>query len=151
MQPLAPPKFILVVEDSLDDFKAIQRAFKRADVTYPLVHCRFGEEALNDLYDRLNVGNAAELPALILLDLNLPGIDGFDVLAKLKQDPELRSIPIVVMTTSDDQQDVQRCYDAGANSYIRKPSNLNDMVRALHALKTYWFDVSLLSHRSRRP
>src|SRR5690606_39588628 len=108
MQPLASPKFILVVEDSLDDFKAIQRALKRAEVTYPLVHCRFGEDALNDLYARLTVETAAELPALILLDLNLPGIDGFDVLARLKQDPDCRRIPIAVMTPPVNHQAGQR-------------------------------------------
>jgi two-component system, response regulator len=144
MSKLLSSTLLLIVEDSLDDFKAMQRAFSKSGWTNPIVHCQFGEDALNYLYGRGSFVQREHLPVLILLDLNLPGINGFDVLTQVKQDPNLCQIPIVVMTTSNDQHDVTRCYQAGANTYIRKPTTSQGLVRTVEDMKHYWFETALL-------
>ena len=83
-------------------------------------------------------------PGLVLLDLNLPGTDGREVLRILKLDPVLRKIPVIVLTTSSADQDIQRCYDDGANSYVQKPVDLQGFVLAMTRLKEYWFEVAIL-------
>jgi len=84
------------------------------------------------------------MPGLVLLDLNLPGTDGRDVLAMLKNDPLTKRLPIVVMTSSRDQMDIDRCYDAGANSYVVKPVNLDGFLAAIARLRDYWFKIVVL-------
>lgn len=86
----------------------------------------------------------APRPGLILLDLNLPGTDGREVLQDVKSTEGLRSIPVVVMTTSSDERDVEACYDHGANSYLVKPVELNGLINAIQRLKDYWFEIVVL-------
>lgn len=81
---------------------------------------------------------------LILLDLNMPGIDGRYVLGIIKGDPTLRSIPVVVLTTSTDRKDIEKCYDIGANSYIQKPVSFDGLTEAVSTMKDYWFNVAIL-------
>ena len=81
---------------------------------------------------------------MILLDLNLPGTDGREVLAEIKADPQLKEIPVIVLTTSSDDRDVQACYQAGASSYIQKPVDLDGFMRAIERLNDYWFEVVIL-------
>lgn len=141
---LAP---VLLVEDSPEDFEATRRALQRAGLPNPLAHCATGDEALAYLFARKNAGGEAakaKPPALILLDLNLPGTDGRQVLAEVKKDETLRQIPVVVLTTSSDERDVAACYLAGANSYIQKPVDLKAFRLAVASLRTYWFDTVLL-------
>jgi CheY-like chemotaxis protein len=139
-------RLILIVEDSPEDFEAMLRAFKKAGLRNPTAHCEDGDDALDYLYQRGAYANpeAARRPALILLDLNLPGTDGRQVLETIKSDPALRSIPVVVLTTSRDPVDIEKCYSFGANSYIQKPVNLAGFVTALERLSDYWFEIVIL-------
>lgn len=135
---------ILVVEDSPEDFEATRRSLQRGGLPHPLVHVNDGDQALDYLYRRGLYARGATRPRLILLDLNLPGTDGREVLATLKGDDELRQIPVVVFTTSRDRRDVEACYRAGANSYVQKPVDLPEFRRALDTVKAYWFDTVVL-------
>ena len=137
---------ILLVEDSPEDYHAAVRAFKRAGLQNQLFRCENSEDALDFLYGRgaFSAPEQAPRPGLILLDLNLPGTDGREVLQQVKSTASLRSIPIVVMTTSSDERDVEACYDHGANSYLVKPVELNGLNKAIQRLKDYWFDFVVL-------
>jgi len=140
------PQTILVVEDSDDDFFATARAFKKAGLANPVQRCTNGDQALDYLYRRGEYADPSKSPApgLVLLDLNLPGTDGREVLRRLKLDPVLHKLPIIVLTTSSAEQDIQRCYDYGANSYVQKPVDLQGFVLAMTRLKEYWFEVAVL-------
>lgn len=136
---------ILIVEDSDDDYFATERAFQKTNLLNPIKRCSTGDQALDYLYQRseFNSGSAPR-PSLVLLDLNLPGTDGRAVLRVIKADPELRQIPVVVLTTSDAEADINRCYDAGANTYVKKPVDLTGFVEAIARLKEYWLGVAVL-------
>jgi CheY-like chemotaxis protein len=137
---------ILVVEDSPEDFEATRRSLQRGGLTHPLVHLGDGDQALDYLFHRGSFARSerSPRPRLILLDLNLPGTDGREVLAAVKADAELRQIPVVVFTTSRDHRDVEACYRAGANSYVQKPVDLPEFRRALDSLKAFWFETVVL-------
>ena len=87
---------------------------------------------------------AAPAPAIILLDLNLPGTDGREVLKEIKSDPGLRMIPVIVLTSSSDERDIQACYAAGANSYLKKPVDLKGFIEAATRLKDFWLEIAIL-------
>ena len=129
---------ILIVEDSEDDYEATMRAFKRTNLKNPIQRAASGTEALSILRE----GDVH--PGLILLDLNMPGIDGRRSLAIIKSDPVMRKIPVVVLTTSSDERDVEECYTLGANTYIQKPVDLDGLFAAIQRLKEYWFEIALL-------
>ncbi len=136
---------ILVVEDSPEDYEATERGFRKAGLQNSLVHCTSGDEALDYIYGRGSFADSPPpRPGVILLDLNLPGTDGREVLAELKADPELKSIPVIVLTTSSDERDIEACYQAGANSYVRKPVDLPSFLEAIARLKDYWLEVAVL-------
>jgi two-component system, response regulator len=137
---------ILVVEDSPEDFETTLRAFQRAGMRNPLLHCATGDEALDFLHrrGRYEDPRRAPRPGIILLDLNLPGTDGRDVLREIKQAAPLCNIPVIVLTTSADKRDIDACYRAGANSYIQKPVDLDGFMRAVQQLHDYWFEVVIL-------
>lgn len=138
---------ILVVEDSDEQFTAVLRAFEKAEVVNPVVRCTDGDEALEFL-SRAGRFGAAPAPAVVLLDLNLPGTDGRDVLASIKADPELRRIPVVILTTSASPGDIQLCYRQGASSYIIKPIRFDEFLKKVKALKAYWFETVSLPTNS---
>jgi two-component system, response regulator len=142
-QPTHP---ILLVEDSPEDYFITVRAFRKSTVTNPIFHCVDGDDALDFLNRRGAYSDAAKAPrpAMILLDLNMPGTDGRAVLAEVKKNDLLKEIPVVVLTTSDDERDIQGCYQAGANSYIQKPVDMDSFVTVIHGLKNYWFEIALL-------
>ena len=137
---------ILLVEDSPEDYAATVRALKKAGLANPIVRCETGDEALDFLYRRGAYSDPASAPrpGVILLDLNLPGTDGRDVLAEIKGNADLRSIPVLVLTTSTDERDVNRCYQYGANSYVKKPVDLDGFMKAVQRLTDYWFEVVIL-------
>jgi two-component system response regulator len=135
------PHSILVVEDSPEDFEATCRAFDRAGVAARIERCRDGDELLS--YVRSADGRG-DRPSLILLDLNLPGTDGRDALATLKQDSRTREIPVIVLTTSSDDRDVDWCYRLGANSYIQKPVDLEDYMDLIRLIAEYWLHTVAL-------
>jgi two-component system response regulator len=129
---------ILLVDDNDDDVEATLRAFKRTNLKNAIIRATTGAEAIAVLRDR------KVLPGLILLDLNMPGLDGRRVLAIIKGDNELRKIPVVVLTTSSDERDVEECYQLGANTYVQKPVDLDGLFAAIQRLKDYWFEIALL-------
>ncbi|HYU35888.1 MAG TPA: response regulator [Thermoanaerobaculia bacterium] len=141
-----PNQPILLVEDSPEDYEATVRAFDRSGLKNPIVRCEDGDSALDYLHRRGSYAapDAAPRPGVILLDLNLPGTDGREVLQEIKRDEQLRQIPVIVLTTSTDERDVEACYQAGANSYIQKPVDMDGFIRAIERLNGYWFEVVVL-------
>ena len=143
LKKLSP--YILVVEDSDEDFEALQRVFTRnCNSKVPFTRVLDGEEALDFLAGDHVSHNFEALPSLILLDLNLPGSDGRDVLRQVKQDDTLKLIPVVVLTTSSDPKDIEACYRYGANSYLIKPMNLQQMKESICLVLDYWFKATVL-------
>ena len=135
---------ILVVEDREDDVIVLRRAFRAAGVLNPVVWVHSGGDALNYLNGLGQYWNRAEfpMPRLILLDLKMPGVDGFDVLSYIRSKPEYASIAVIVLTSSTDLKDVQRAYDLGANSFIAKETEFSNMVALSKLLKDYWLGVN---------
>jgi len=130
---------ILIVDDSEDDFYAAERALSKANLHNPIEHASSGESAL----EMLRSHDGAK-PGLILLDLNMPGIDGRKTLEIIKSDENLKTIPVVILTTSNDERDVNICYALGANTYIQKPVDFDGLIEAMKRLKGYWFEIALL-------
>jgi CheY-like chemotaxis protein len=139
-----PP--LLIVEDSNEDFEALQRFLRRSPTKISIQRCVSGEEALAFLYrtGRYADGERPPRPGLIVLDLNLPGTDGREVLRRIKQDDSLKAIPVVVFTTSNNPKDIVDCYQYGANSYIIKPINFAQLKHDIQTLIDYWFEVTTL-------
>jgi CheY-like chemotaxis protein len=137
---------LLIVEDSPEDLEATLRAWRKTGFEHPIAHCADGEDALDYLHRRGRYAavGAAPRPALVLLDLNLPGTEGREVLAEIKSNEGLRSIPVVVFTTSGDVRDVDACYRAGANGYVQKPVRIDELVTALQRLEDFWFSAARL-------
>jgi two-component system, response regulator len=133
-------KVILLVEDNPDDELLTLRALRKNDVTGEVVVARDGVEALDYLFGTgAHAGrDTSVMPQLILLDLKLPKIDGLEVLRRLRADERTRLLPVVILTSSREQQDMLEGYGLGANSYVRKPVNFEQFVRAVEQLKLYW-------------
>ena len=143
---LHPKSPILIVEDSLVDFEVIVESFEELGILNPIYHCKEGEEALDFIFQRGEYSNKAKAPrpTLILLDLNLPGTDGREVLAEIKKDNFLKSIPVVVLTTSTNERDIEKCYSYGANSYLQKPIDVEGFSRLMKAIKEFWCELAIL-------
>jgi two-component system, response regulator len=129
---------ILIVEDNADDYEATERSFRRAHFLNPIFWARNGQQAIDFLR------NSATPVDLILLDLNMPGIDGRHVLERVKSDTTLKTIPIIVLTTSSDEKDIQACYALGASTFIQKPVNFEGLAEAIRTMNDYWFGIALL-------
>ncbi|MBN3927207.1 response regulator [Nostoc sp. NMS4] len=144
--PVKQTPLLLIVEDSNEDFEALQRFLGRSSVKIPIQRCVNGEQALAFLYRTGNYGDCqtASRPGLIMLDLNLPGTDGREVLRRIKQDRNLNMIPVVVFTTSNNPKDIEVCYRYGVNSYIVKPIDFAQLKRDIQMLVEYWFEVTTL-------
>ncbi len=144
--PIQQTPVLLIVEDSNEDFEALQRFLRRSSVAIAIQRCINGEQALAFLYRTGNYVDrqSAPRPGLIVLDLNLPGTDGREVLRRIKQDDNLKMIPVVVFTTSNNPKDIEVCYQYGANSYIVKPINFAQLKRDIQMLVEYWFEVTTL-------
>jgi CheY-like chemotaxis protein len=143
---------ILIVEDSPEDYEATVRAFRKSGLANAIHRCENGEETLDYLYRRGIYADPEKSPrpGIILLDLNLPGMDGRDVLKVIKKDSDLKKIPTVVLTTSTDERDIEDCYVNGANSYILKPVDLNGLMIAIQKLRDYWFEIVILPKEESR-
>ncbi len=137
---------VLLVEDNPGDARLVREAFAEWHLMNALHHVGDGVEAMAFLRRE---GRYAEhrRPDLVLLDLNLPRKDGRQVLIELKADPQLRSIPVVALTTSSARSDIEACYNAGANAYVTKPLDFVEFVNALAALRIFWFSVVTLPER----
>ena len=131
---------ILLVEDNADDEALTMRALKKNNITNEIVVARDGVEALDYLFATGTYAgrDAGVQPAVILLDLKLPKLDGFEVLRKLRADRRTRLLPVVILTSSKEQQDIANGYGLGANSYVRKPVDFQHFVEAVRQLGLYW-------------
>ncbi len=134
------PVSILVAEDDPDDQLLIQEAFRKVNLSNSLIVANDGVELMEYLDQHRGVGDARR-PDLVLLDLNMPRMDGREALATIKADPDLRSVPVVVLTTSCDEGDILNAYALGANSYIRKPVTFTELVEIVQHIKSYWFEL----------
>ncbi|MBC7865097.1 MAG: response regulator [Bacteroidia bacterium] len=130
---------ILFAEDSMDDAILTIRALKKSGLTNKLLHVKDGAEALDFIYCRESYSlRIMKKPRLILLDLKMPKVSGIEVLEKLKSDEELKTIPVVILTSSKEDPDIKKCYAMGANSYIVKPVDSDNFFQAIKALGMYW-------------
>ena len=134
-------KFVLIVEDSPDDLMLIQRVFKKHHIANKLILASDGAQALELLYGKMDYPGKTEgnLPSLIILDLKLPKISGLEVLEKIRLNQRTKMIPIVILTSSKEEQDVINGYNLGANSYIRKPIKFEEFEEAVRQVGMYWF------------
>ena len=130
----------MLVEDNPGDVRLTEEALKEGKVINRLSVVPDGVEAIEYLRKRGDYASAAT-PDLVLLDLNLPKKDGREVLAEVKQDPDLRKIPVVVLTTSRDEQDILKSYDLHANCYITKPVDFEQFIRVVRAIEDFWLSV----------
>jgi len=138
------PKIILLVEDNPSDVGLTQRALEKSHIVNELVVAEDGQEALNYLFssDPLTGQKMNELPALVLLDLKLPKLDGLQVLRQIRTDERTSRLPVVILTTSSEEDDIAQSYDLGANSYIRKPVDFQQFVEAVQHLGLYWLIIN---------
>ena len=135
---------ILLADDDEDDRVLTAGALKRSRLLNDIRFVVDGEDLIHYLHGEgkyADGGTPAPRPGLILLDLNMPKLDGREALAKIKGDPELRRIPIVVLTTSKAEEDIVRAYDLGVNSFISKPVSFEELATAMQTLAVYWFDL----------
>ena len=137
---------LLIVEDSPQDLELAVRALKKANFTNKIHVARDGAEALDFIF-----GGGAyagrkpeEAPRLILLDLKLPKVDGLEVLLRVKSDPRTRSIPVVILTSSREKADIERCFFLGANSYVVKPVDYSQFKDTIKQLGSYWQTINVL-------
>lgn len=140
-------QFILVAEDDPDDQYLLQTALSDNGFTEKVDFVSNGVELISFLNSLLEVEAHPELPKLIILDLNMPKMDGKEALRKIKSHAELRKIPVVVFTTTKNQREVQRCYDLGANTYVVKPSSYATLLDIVREICSYWFNIATLVER----
>lgn len=141
-------KEMLIVEDNDEDFEFTVMALRKAGLHNDIRRCINGDDALDYLYRRGKHKSATE-PNVILLDLNMPGTDGREVLSTIKRDPKLAPIPVIILTTSGDDVDIESSYLHGANSYVQKPVDFDGLMNAIKRLKEYWFEVVILPRADR--
>jgi two-component system, response regulator len=134
------PKIILLVEDNPSDVDLAKRALKKSRIANELVVAEDGQEALEYLFGKVNdaVMHPGELPAVVLLDLKLPKVDGHEVLRRIRAEERTKRLPVVILTTSKEEQDIAQSYDLGANSYIRKPVDFVQFAQSIQHLGLYW-------------
>ena len=140
---------LLTIEDSDEDFAAFERVVNQLAINKPIFRCIDGEDALEFLYHtgKYSIARQVPRPAMILLDLNLPGMDGREVLEQIKQDRNLRTIPVVIFTTSSNPTDIETCYQRGVNGYIVKPIDTRKLISTIKLFMSYWFEVSTLPYQ----
>src|SRR5690606_37756358 len=134
--------FILIAEDDADDRFLLQAAFEENGFNDKLHFVENGVEVLEYLGQLEKDGNSKKFPRFILLDLNMPKKDGREVLKEIKQHPELKKIPVVIFSTTNNEQEMRRCYELGANSYITKPNSFESLLKTVAALRSYWIHTT---------
>jgi CheY-like chemotaxis protein len=140
---IAELKRILLAEDNANDVELTMSALRENHVVNEVIVVRDGAEALDYLFKRSQHANRPGAnPALILLDLKMPKVDGIEVLRQVKSDPELKTIPVVVLTSSREEQDLVRTYDLGVNAYVVKPVDFHEFVQAVKLLGGFWAVVN---------
>jgi CheY-like chemotaxis protein len=136
---------VLLVEDDMGDAGLVKIALRRSQKRVELHHVKDGQDAMAFLRGIHQGGSQPCIPDLILLDLNLPGRSGHEILQDLKADQHLQIIPVVVLSTSDADRDIRRAYAMGANSFVTKPMDMDDFTRSIHSIVSYWFETCTLS------
>lgn len=145
-----PDNTILLVEDSPDDVELTRRAFQKNNIQNPLVVVGDGVEALEYLFrEGAYADRADELPQLVLLDLQLPRINGLEVLRRIREDARTELLPVVILTSSAEERDLVDGYRHGANSYIRKPVDFDQFIEAVRNLGLYWLILNTPPPRAR--
>lgn len=136
---------LLIAEDSDEDFEVLELLMQQMQVQNPIHRCTNGDKVLDFVYQerKCEEQRSIWLPSVILLDLNLPGTDGREVLEQLKQDQSFKEIPIVVFTTSSNPKDIEFCYQNGANGYLIKPFDSDELERAVQAFVDYWLQTNI--------
>ncbi len=140
------PAVILLVEDNPADQELIRRAVEKVTILKELRIVEDGEEALDYLFRRgkYQAPATSPRPDLLLLDLNLPRVDGYQVLEEIRADAKLRPLPVLVLTTSCQEKDIIRSYELGCNSFITKPAGLDQLAGLVQAIENYWFETAVL-------
>ena len=133
---------ILLVEDNPDDVELTLRAFEKHNLANEIIVARDGEEAVDILFQSVKEGAKQQAPDLILLDLKLPKMDGLEVLRQVKENPRTKVIPVVILTSSKEENDLNESYRLGANSYIRKPVNFKKFTEVVIQLGLYWMVIN---------
>lgn len=136
------PVEVLLIEDNEADVELLREGLGGTGASVNLRVIMDGREALNYLEAKKT------LPGIIILDLNLPGVNGFDLLKALKSNADLREIPVVIFSTSSAKRDIDRAYQLAANGYVRKPADLDEFVEAVGAIKRFWFETAALPGRA---
>jgi CheY-like chemotaxis protein len=139
-------KNVLLVEDNEGDILLLREAFEDLDIDIKLNIVKDGEEALGYLYQQIE-NSEGTMPDIVLLDINIPKINGLEVLKKLKEDRATRLIPVIMLTTSSSKKDIETAYNSYANSYIVKPDNADNLDKAVHVIDEFWFHYSALPTR----
>jgi two-component system, chemotaxis family, response regulator Rcp1 len=139
---------LLLVEDNPGDIRLVQETFRTGPEAYDIHVAEDGQEAL-DFLRRRPPFEKAPRPDIILLDLNLPRKNGREVLADIKADEDLKTIPVIILTTSDAEQDIQDTYMKHANCYITKPAELDDFIRSVNTLKEFWLSIVSLPNKEK--
>jgi two-component system, chemotaxis family, response regulator Rcp1 len=140
MSPMPESVHVLLVEDNPIDARVILRAARNSGIANDISHVADGTAALAYLHQQSPFEDALA-PDLVLLDLNLPGVDGRDVLAHMKNDEQLRCTPVVVLTTSDDDADILRSYELGANAFVTKPIDADGWAKVVSSIEGFWFQI----------
>ena len=142
-------KIILLAEDNPDDVLLTQRAFKKSNILNELVIVRDGVEAIDYLFaqNKYKDRDKNKMPELILLDLKMPRLDGLQVLEKIRHNPKTKHIPVVILTTSKEENDIVKSYCLGANSYITKPVDFDQFIEAVKQLGLYWLVLNQSSKK----
>jgi CheY-like chemotaxis protein len=142
------PITILLTDDDEEDLQMTQEALRESRLGNDLRITRDGEELMDYLHRRGRYSDPSDapMPGLILLDLNMPRKDGREALAEIKVDPDLRRIPVIMLTTSKAEEDIFRSYDLGVNSFISKPVTFAGLVEAMRVVSEYWFEIVDLPH-----
>ena len=137
-------RIILLVEDNPDDEDLVLRALRKRNIHNPIVVCRDGAEALDYVFGTGKYAgrSAADSPAITLLDLKLPKVDGLTVLKRIRADERTRLMPVAVLTSSNQEADIVRCYESGANSCVRKPIEFDQYVDAVNRIGSYWLHLN---------
>ena len=143
--------FVLLIEDNPDDIALTLRAFEKNKLTNEVIVARDGAEALELLFGAAGLAREQRMPQLVLLDLNLPKIAGLEVLRRIRANPESRLLPVVILTSSKEEEDLLSSYNLGANSYVRKPVDFTAFAEAVRQLGLYWLILNEAPPERRSP
>jgi two-component system response regulator len=129
---------IILIEDNMDDATLAIHSLRQKKLTNKIIHLKNGDEALRYFFSDLNGQKCSDAAKIVFLDLKMPKVDGIEVLTRLKSDPATQSIPVIILTSSNEDPDIERCYKLGANSYVVKPIDFGNFSSKISELGFYW-------------